>query len=156
MINIETTYKPVVVPVSYMPIYRVIVLLGILKFCTFNDKMKANIKSIHLYLWAFSNKENYIALESIKNKTSNCIPPWSMDKDINKILSIALGNSWCECKYEKSDFIVSLTLKGDFFLRELLKNKEMTDCLNIISNIGYIPENRLSKLIIDWTYDYNK
>jgi hypothetical protein len=148
MINIILKSKEVSFPIKYNGYYKLILMLAIIKYC--GRATKASLSLVHLIFWSIKSDDNYKVIMDLKNQNRSNLVPWSFETGIEKILSLAYINNFCEKKIVGSEIEISLTPNGVRVLNEIIKEELFDDELNKIKGIGQIPKTRIKTANSNW------
>jgi hypothetical protein len=148
MINIILKSKEVSFPIKYNGYYKLILMLAIIKYC--GRASKASLSLVHLIFWSIKSDDNYKVIMDLKNQNRSNLVPWSFETGIEKILSLAYINNFCEKKIVGSEIEISLTPNGVRVLNEIIKEELFDDELNKIKGIGQIPKTRIKTANSNW------
>jgi len=148
MINVILKSKEVSFPIKYNGYYKLILMLAIVKYC--GRASKAPLSLIHLIFWSIKSDENLKVILGLKNHTRSSLVPWSFETGIEKILSLAFINNFCEKKISAGEIELSLTENGTKILNEIVKEELFDEELNKIREIGQIPKNRIKAANSNW------
>lgn len=148
MINIVLKSKEVSFPIKYNGYYKLILMLAIIKYCGRGEK--ASITLIHLIFWSIKSKDNYNVIMDIKKQVRLNLVPWSFETGIEKILSLAYVNEFCDKKISGGEIELSLTENGIKVLNEIIGEELFIEEINKIKAIGQIPKNRIKTANSSW------
>jgi hypothetical protein len=148
MIDIVLKSKEVSFPIKYNGYYKLILMLAIIKYCGRGGK--ASITLIHLIFWSIKSKDNYIVIMDIKKQIRSNLVPWSFEIGIEKILSLAYVNDFCDKKISSGEIELSLTEHGNKVLSEIVKEELFVEEIDKIKAIGQIPKNRIKIANSNW------
>lgn len=140
--------KPIPVPLNYQPIYKIAVILTILKFGTGGQlEGKASISKLHLYAWGLRTEENYNVLLRLANNSNLPSNIWSFEPALQNALIIALVKDYCKREKKSSQVYFVINEKGERFVEFIIANQLFTDVINKVQAIGNITESRIKGLI---------
>ncbi len=148
MINIVLKSKEVSFPIKYNGYYKLILMLAIIKYCGRGGK--ASITLIHLIFWSIKSEDNYVVIMDIKKQVRSYLVPWSFETGIEKILSLAYINDFCDKKISNGEIELSLTEHGSKVLNEIVGEELFVEEINKIKAIGQIPKNRIKIANSNW------
>lgn len=153
MIDINFTSKAIPEPIRYNTYYKVVILLAILNYCS--HRKRAPIHLLHFAYWGLRNDENYKVILDFSKGQRKTIVPWSFEQGINKILSLAFINQYCERVIIGGDKLNSLEIKitehGENVIRKISDLELFQDDLTRLKNIGKISKSGLISANNKWT-----
>lgn len=151
--KISFTQRPIPIPADYRPMYKISLLVLILRLCCRGET--ANLLKLHLFSWALSSEINTIKLQDyvISNFQSD-FSVWGIEPALNRALQFAIAEGICEVVNGKS---YKLTEKG-FRLYEMIRaDKDLFDkekaFLNFIGK-SKITDKRINDMSKQWTINY--
>lgn len=147
--NIKITFskRAVPIPPDYRPLYKISLIILILKICCRGKK--SSLLKIHLFFWALKSKSNQEKLKGlIENRSLTNI--WGLDPTVNRALNFAIAEKLCE--REKAS--IKLASKGELFSKELEKSDVLSLEKQFLIFIGQsITEEKIKQLSKNWTDD---
>ncbi|MCU0321724.1 MAG: hypothetical protein MUE72_04865 [Chitinophagaceae bacterium] len=120
--NFKIIFKSRPIPIfpSYRPMYRIAQVLLVLKINSVGGK--ASLLKLHLFSWAFKSYDNLTLLKNfVLSNFQNKLLYFGIEPSLNRALNLAIGEgliSFDSAKY-------SITEKGENFVAEILKDKEI-------------------------------
>ncbi|MGE6354868.1 hypothetical protein ACQKCJ_13465 [Flavobacterium sp. NPDC079362] len=148
-INTELDTKPIPVPIIYQPIYKLILLLAILKYGTAKPYNSIFLK-IHLYMWGLRSVENLEVLKDLKKGIRNSISPWTFEPGLEKTITLAIINDLCTREVKSNELKIQLTPLGESFILKIEKSKHFIEDFQKIKSIGIIPQNVIQSANHNW------
>lgn len=149
LINIKLDIKPIPVPIIYQPIYKVILLLAILKYGTAKPHNAVFLK-LHLYMWALRSEENLKVLYDLKRGFRSTISPWTFEPGLEKTITLAIINDFCTREIKSNELKIQLTSQGDSFIKKIERSKYFLEDFDKIKSIGIIPQNTIQAANSNW------
>ena len=149
MIQVKLDIKPIPVPVLYQPIYKLIMLLAVLKYGT-RKPYNATFLKLHLYLWALRSEENYNTLVQLQKKERNSILPWSFEPALDKVVTIAIINNYCTKEIKSTELQIKITTEGESLLQKIEDLELFNEDLSKIKAIGIIPLSSIKMANSNW------
>lgn len=149
MIEVKLDIKPIPVPLIYQPIYKIIMLLCILRYGTPKPHNSTFLK-LHLYMWALRNNENYNLLLAIKKKERDSVVPWIFEPSLDRIVTLAVINGLCKREILSTELQIQITEIGLKLLEKVEKLDLFTDDITKIKTIGNIPQASILRANSKW------
>lgn len=149
MIKAKLNIKPIPVPSINQPIYKLILLLAVLKYGT-RKSQNCTFLKLHLYLWALRTNDNYESLIALKKKEIKTILPWSYEPGLNKLITLGLVNNYCSRVIKSSELQIILTVDGDTFISKIERRNLFSEDIDKIKKIGIIPQTKLKSASTNW------
>jgi hypothetical protein len=149
MIEVSLEIKPIPVPMIYQPIYKLIMLLAVLKYGS-SKPHKSTFLRLHLYLWALRSDENYNVILQLKRKERETILPWSFEPGLESVVTLSIVNKYCVKEILNKELNIKLTPLGDDLLKRIESFDFVKDDLQKIKNIGIIPQNKIESANKKW------
>ena len=149
MIDIKLTNKPISEPIRYNAYYKIVVMLAIIKYMSFNKKSTINL--LHLAFWSLRTDENYKVLVEFSNNVRNTLVPWSFEEGVEKILGLAFINEFCEKVITADGLEIKITTKGEEILNKIENLKLFEEDLTKIKAVKRIAKTKVSNANKNWT-----
>lgn len=149
MIDVKLDIKAIPVPLVYQPIYKIIMLLAILKFGT-SRPYNATFLKLHLYMWALRSDENYNILLSIKKRERDSIVPWIFEPSLDRIVTLAVINGLCKREVLSSELQIQITEDGIQLLTKIQGLNLFTDDIAKIKDVGIVPQSQIVRANSKW------
>ncbi|RZK26832.1 MAG: hypothetical protein EOO43_01600 [Flavobacterium sp.] len=149
MIEVSLNNKPIPVPIKFQPIYKVILLLAILKYGTIKP-YNATFLKLHLYMWGLRDDSNLQILLDIKNKRRNSITPWIFELALEKTVTLGIINKLCKREIKSGELQICLEQKGLDLLEKIQELKIFETDINKIKSVGIIPQARILTVNKTW------
>ncbi|XOV68036.1 MAG: hypothetical protein ACFHU9_02460 [Fluviicola sp.] len=140
--------RPIPVPGDYRPLYKISLILLILKI---NGRGgKASLLKIHLFLWALKSQANMeIVQEHIQMPEFGLLNFWGMEPAATRALKFAVSENLCAISSGK----YTITSKGEEFVKKILSDKELLiderDFLNAIGK-SHLTEAHIGEITKKW------
>ncbi len=145
--------KPIPVPLIYQPIYKLVVLLAILRYGT-SKPYKAPLLSLHVFMWGLRSEENYKVVSSIANKSRDTLAPWTFEPGLDKTIILGVVNNYCTREIVSKNLEIKLTRAGEDFLRQVEEIGVFEDDINKLKSLGIIPKSIITKASTNWALNY--
>jgi hypothetical protein len=149
MIEVKLDLKPIPVPLIYQPIYKIIMLLSILRYGTSKPHNSTFLK-LHIYMWALRSNENYEMLLSIKTRERKSIVPWIFEPSLDRIVTLAVINSFCQREILSSELQIKITDLGVNLLEKVENLNLFPEDIAKIKAIGNIPQSTIASANSNW------
>jgi len=149
MIDIKLTSKAISQPIRHNAYYKLVIMLAIINYCA-NGK-KASIQLIHLVFWGLRTESNYQVLDDLSKRVRQTITPWSFETGIDKILSLAFVNKYCEKIIIGDSLEIKITIDGEEVLEKMNDSDLFTEDILKIKKLGKIPKSRIINANKKWT-----
>ena len=149
MIDIKLDLKGIPVPIRYQPIYKIVMLLAVLKYGC-QKPNNCNLLKLHLYMWALANEENLKILLEIKGKIRTSVVPWVFQPAMSKVITLAVINGLCKRDIKSTDLQVQLMPEGAEVLRKIEALDIFTAEINKIKAVGIIPASTITSVNKNW------
>jgi len=148
MINIIINEKKTSVSIRYNAFYKLVILLGIIKFCGRGNK--ASLQIIHLLFWALRDDKNYQVMHDLKLDIRNSLTPWSFEFGLEKVLSIGYIEEYIDKKIVSGTLEIVLTNKGLQILKSINEEELFVEEIEKIKTIGWMPKSKIEKANNNW------
>ena len=149
MIDIKLTSKAISEPIRHNAYYKLVVMLAIINYCAYGKK--ASVQLIHLSFWGLRTESNYQVLYNFSKKVRQTITPWSFETGIDRILSLAFVNGYCEKIITGDSLEIKITMAGEEVLEKINDSALFTEDILKIEKLGKIPKNRIINANKKWT-----
>lgn len=153
MIEVELNIKPIPVPIIYQPIYKLIMLLAVLKYGT-SKPHNATFLKLHVYLWGLRSEENYNVLKQLQKKERNSILPWSFEPALDKVVTIAIINNYCTKEIKSAELQIMITTEGESLLKKIEDLELFNEDISKIKAIGIIPQSSIKTANSNWKLNF--
>jgi len=153
MIEVKLDIKPIPVPIIYQPIYKLIMLLAVLKYGT-SKPHNATFLKLHLYLWGLRSEENYNVLKQLQKKERNSILPWSFEPALDKVVTIAIINNYCTKEIRTAELQIKITNEGESLLQKIEDLELFNGDISKIKAIGIIPQTYIKTANSNWKLNF--
>ncbi|PWS28701.1 hypothetical protein DHW03_02315 [Pedobacter yonginense] len=149
MIDVKLDIKAIPVPLRYQPIYKIVMLLAVLRFgCS--KPYAATFLKLHLFMWALRSIENQKILTDIKNKTRHSIVPWVFEPALDQVITLSVINGFCSRTVRGADLQIEIKEKGQDFLTKLEALGLFADDISRVKEIGIVPQNVIAAVNKKW------
>ena len=142
--------RPIPIPAEYRPMYKIAMLVLILKICCRGEK--SNLLKLHLFSWALSSENNMNKLKNyIESNFQTEMSVWGIEPALNRGLQLAIADGICQIIDGKS---YKLTEKGIKFYNMLKEDKDLFDIeKKFLEFVGksQITDSRISSMTKQWT-----
>jgi hypothetical protein len=149
MVSVHLEKRPIPVPLIYQPVYKIVVLLGVLKYNT-SRPHSAPFITLHLLFWSLRSDENHRVLHEIKDGTRRSILPWSFEPGLDKTATLAIVNGFCEKEIKSKALKIKLTDKGEALLARINEMSVFQNDLQKLREIGIVPLNKIHSVNQVW------
>lgn len=153
MIEVKLDIKPIPVPILYQPVYKLIMLLAVLKYGTRKPHNSTFLK-LHLFLWGLRSEENYNVLVQLQKKERNTILPWSFEPALDKVVTIAIINNYCTKEIKSNELQVKITSEGESLLQKIEGLELFNEDISKIKAIGIIPQSSIKTASSNWKLNF--
>ena len=153
MIKVELDIKPIPVPLLYQPVYKLVLLLAVLRYGTSKPHNSTFLK-LHLYLWGLRSEENYNVLMQLKKTERNSILPWSFEPALDKVVTIAIINNYCTKEIKSNELQIKITAEGESFLKKIEGLELFSEDISKIKAIGIIPLSSIKTASGNWKLNF--
>lgn len=149
MIDVKLDIKAIPVPLRYQPIYKIVMLLAVLRFgCS--RPYAATFLKLHLYMWALRSTENQKILFAIKTKTRDSIVPWVFEPALDQVITLAVINGFCSRDIRGNELQIELKEKGQEFLTKLESLGLFAEDIARVKDIGIVPQSTIASVNKKW------
>ena len=151
--KLSFTQRPIPIPADYRPIYKIALLVLILRLCCRSET--SNLLKLHLFSWALTSDKNLMKLrEYVTSNFQTDFSVWGIEPALNRALQLAIAENICEVVNGKN---YKLTEKGFKFYEMINSDKELFNnekiFLNFIGKIK-ITDSRIDAMSKQWTINY--
>lgn len=151
--KISFSQKPIPIPADYRPMYKIALLVLILKMCCRGER--ANLLKLHLFSWALTSEKNMRQLaEYISSNFQTDMSVWGIEPALNRGLQLAVADGICDVIDGKS---YKLTEKGLCFYKMINDDSDLfTIEKQFLSSVGknQITDARINAMTKQWTLFY--
>lgn len=149
MIDVKLDIKAIPIPLRYQPIYKIVMLLSVLRFgCS--KPYAATFLKLHLFMWSLRSTENQQILAAIKNKDRDSVVPWVFEPALDQAITLAVINGFCNRIIRGADLQIELTEKGQEFLTKLDALGLFSEDIARVKEIGVVPQNVIAAVNKKW------
>lgn len=151
--KLSFTKKPIPIPAEYRPMYKIALIVMILKYCC-RGKTSGLLK-LHLFSWSLASEKNMNELRGFVSSNFNTdFSVWGIEPALNRALQLAVAENICEIINGKN---YKLTKRGNQFF-EMIKGD--SDLFNLeksfLTFIGksHITDSRITSMTKKWNLFY--
>jgi hypothetical protein len=152
--HIYFTKRPIPVSPDYRPMYKIALIVIILKLCCRGNN--ANLLKLHLFAWALKNDRNMQKLKDYINSNFQIdFAVWTIEPVLNRALQFAVGENICE--YIKGRYY--LKEKGELFFVKIDQDTELLEKEKaFLAFVGKnkITDSRIESISRKWSQGYAK
>lgn len=151
--KLSFTKRPIPLPAEYRPMYKIALIVMILKFCCRGES--SNLLKLHLFSWALGSDKNMKELRDfIISNFKTDFSVWGIEPALNRALQLAIAENICEVTGGK---IYKLTEKGNRFFELIDADKELFEIektfLRFVGK-GQITDSRITAMTQKWNLLY--
>lgn len=151
--RLSFTKRPIPLPAEYRPMYKIAILVMILKYCCRGES--ANLLKLHLLSWSLASEKNMQELKDyITSNFKSDFSVWGIEPALNRALQLAVAENICDIINGKN---YKLTEKGNKFFDMIKADKELFELeKKFLSFIGknHITDNRINSMTKKWNLFY--
>lgn len=151
--KISFTKRPIPLPADYRPMYKIALIVMILKLCCRAET--STLLKLHLFSWALASEENMNQLNNyIRSNYKDEFSIWSIEPALNRALQLAVAEDICDLHNGKN---YKLTDKGDKFFKMINADKELfKQEKEFLLRIGKnsITDSRILQMTKNWSFYY--
>jgi len=152
--KLSFTKRPIPIPADYRPMYKIALIVLILKLCCRGGK--SILLKLHLFSWALTSKKHASLLTSfINNNFKGEFSVWGIEPALNRALQLATAEKICELNDGKNYVLTSD--KGIQFFNMIMADKELLeDEKAFLKSIGKntITDSRINTMTKQWSLFY--
>ena len=151
--KLSFSQRPIPIPAEYRPMYKIGLLVLILKLCCRGDR--TNLLKLHLFSWALTSEKNMQKLRDYINSNFQTeMSVWGIEPALNRGLQLAVADGICEIIDGKS---YKLTEKGLKFYEIINEDIDLFSIeKSFLSFIGKskITDTRINAMTKQWNLFY--
>jgi len=151
--KLSFSQRPIPIPAEYRPMYKIGLLVLILKLCCRGDR--SNLLKLHLFSWALTSEKNMQKLRDYINSNFQTeMSVWGIEPALNRGLQLAVADGICEIIDGKS---YKLTEKGLKFYEIINEDIDLFSIeKSFLSFIGKskITDTRINAMTKQWNLFY--
>jgi len=151
--KLSFTKRPIPLPAEYRPMYKIALIVMILKFCCRGEA--SNLLKLHLFSWALASVKNMKELSDyITSNFKNDFSVWGIEPALNRALQLAVAENICDLINGKN---YKLTEKGNKFFEMIKSDMELFEIeKTFLTYIGksQITDNRITTMTQKWNLFY--
>jgi len=136
--------KNIPIPSGYRPLYKLSIILLILKFCCRGKK--SSLLRIQLFSWALKSVESKDRFwEIVTEEINGSI--WTLDPTIIRAINFGIG----ERLLERVSTSVKLTQKGIKLVKDITDNDMMIKEIDFMKQVGFqVTESKITEMSKNW------
>jgi hypothetical protein len=150
MIEVKLEAKPIPVPLTYQPIYKIVLLLAVLQYAC-SKPYRATFLKLHLYMWGMRSNKNAYILRSIAKKRRSTIAPWNYEPGLERVITLSIVSGYCNRCIASQELQIELTDAGKDLLKKIEEAGYFSEDISRIKSIGKIPQGKLVAANENWT-----
>jgi len=151
--KLSFTKRPIPLPAEYRPMYKIALIVMILKYCCRGESSK--LLKLHLFSWALASEKNMKELhEYVTSNFKTDFSVWGIEPALNRALQLAVAENICDIVNGKS---YKLTEKGDKFFEMIKADTELFEIeKTFLTFIGknHITDSRIIAMTKKWNLFY--
>lgn len=141
--KLSFTRRPISVPADYRPMYKIGIIVMILKICCRAER--GGLLKLHLLSWALKSSKNMdLVRQYIANNYKNEFSVWGIEPALNRALLLAVAEGICEIIEGKT---YQLTEKGNKFYKMIVADNELLE--EEKSFLKFVGKNKITDSRID-------
>lgn len=149
------TKRPIPLPAEYRPMYKIALIVMILKFCCRSET--SNLLKLHLFSWALASEKNMNELRNyISSNFNSDFSVWGIEPALNRALQLAVAENICDIVNGKN---YKLTEKGNRFFKMIKADSDLFEIEKaFLSFVGknQITDSRITSMTQNWNLFYAK
>lgn len=151
--KLSFTQRPIPIPADYRPMYKIALIVLILKICSRSEK--ASLLKLHLLSWSLKSEANMNKTrEYIASNYKRDFSVWGIEPALNRALQLAVGENLCKIVDGKS---YKLTTRGSQFFNMIISDIELFQKEKaFLEYIGKnkITDRRIAEISKNWAKYY--
>lgn len=153
--KLSFTKKPIALPADYRPLYKISLIVLILKLSCRGEK--SSLLKLHLFSWALKTNRNMQKLrEYITSNYKTEFSVWGIEPALNRALQFAVAEDICKIVDGKN---YQLTEKGIKFYNMINSDSELfSEEKGFLKFVGKnsITDNRIEAMSKQWSIFYDE
>jgi hypothetical protein len=151
--NITFTKRPIPLPAEYRPMYKIALIVMILKCCCRGES--SSLLKLHLFSWALTSEKNMKELrEYVTGNFTSDFSVWGIEPALNRALQLAVAESICDIVNGKN---YQLTEKGKKFFEMINADRELFEiekAFLVFIGKNTITDRRIASMTQKWNLFY--
>jgi len=152
--KLSFTKRPIPIPADYRPMYKIAIIVLILKFCCRSDK--ASLLKLHLFSWALASKKHTVLLtDYISRDFEGEFSVWGIEPALNRALQLATAEKICDV-VDGKNYQMSAD-RGLAFFNMIMSDKDLlVDEKAFLKFVGKntITDGRINAMTKQWSLFY--
>lgn len=151
--KISFTKRPIPLPADYRPMYKIALIVLILKYCCRVET--SSLLKLHLFSWALASEKNMGELRKyVASDFKIDFSVWGIEPALNRALQLAVAENICDVIEGKK---YKLTQKGNLFFEQIKADKVLFDKEKaFLTFLGknIITDSRITTMTQKWNLFY--
>jgi hypothetical protein len=151
--RLSFTKKPIPLPAEYRPMYKIALIVMILKYCCRGET--SNLLKLHLFSWALASEKNMKELcDYVTSNFSTDFSVWGIEPALNRALQLSIAEDICDLINGKN---YKLTEKGNKFVKMIKADTDLFKTeKSFLTFIGKssITDKRITAMTQKWNLFY--
>ncbi len=152
--KLSFTKRPIPIPADYRPMYKIAIIVLILKLCCRSDK--ASLLKLHLFSWALASKKHTALLaDYISKNFVGEFSVWGIEPALNRALQLATAEKICDI-VDGKNYQLSTEKGLQFFNMIMSDNELLVDEKAFLRSLGKntITDSRINTMTKQWSLFY--
>ncbi|WP_432329331.1 hypothetical protein ACRQ5D_14620 [Mucilaginibacter sp. P25] len=152
--KLSFTKRPIPIPADYRPMYKIAIIVLILKLCCRSDK--ASLLKLHLFSWALASKKHTALLaDYISKNFVGEFSVWGIEPALNRALQLATAEKICDI-VDGKNYQLSAEKGLQFFNMIMSDNEILVDEKAFLKSLGKntITDSRINTMTKQWSLFY--
>lgn len=152
--KLSFTKRPIPIPADYRPMYKIAIIVLILKLCCRSDK--ASLLKLHLFSWALASKKHTALLaDYIAKNFVGEFSVWGIEPTLNRALQLATAEKICDI-IDGKNYQLSAEKGLQFFNMIMSDNELLVDEKAFLKSLGKntITDSRINTMTKQWSLFY--
>lgn len=152
--KLSFTKRPIPIPADYRPMYKIAIIVLILKLCCRSDK--ASLLKLHLFSWALASKKHTALLaDYIRKNFVGEFSVWGIEPALNRALQLAKAEKICDI-VDGQNYQLSSEKGLQFFNMIMSDNELLVDEKAFLKSLGKntITDSRINTMTKQWSLFY--
>ena len=152
--KLSFTKRPIPIPADYRPMYKIAIIVLILKLCCRSDK--ASLLKLHLFSWALASKKHTAMLaDHISKNFVGEFSVWGIEPALNRALQLATAEKICDI-IDGKNYQLSTEKGLQFFNMVMSDNELLVDEKAFLRSLGKntITDSRINTMTKQWSLFY--
>ena len=151
--RLSFTQKPIPLPAEYRPMYKIALIVMILKYCCRGET--SNLLKLHLFSWALTSEKNMKELRNyVTSNFSTDFSVWGIEPALNRALQLSIAEGICDLVHGK---YYKLTDKGNKFFKMIKVDANLFETeKSFLTFLGKscITDKRITAMTQKWNLFY--